>query len=378
MRTFKLYVDTASEVCDILAPHADGTFWQFESTPIEPGAVYVVGRLILREHLERIRSIVLNNEAHVVFSNPAEASETLKHQFDIIGVKDLVLDKKIPVIAGGDMEDEFPHLKYERVLVDILNYDENIQAMQHTNEIFLKTKKPYKFLFLNGRIRSHRKFLIEKFNLTGLLDDVLWTCLDSQSSPARDMLLWHNGENLMFKDSPIHYLDKQYEFDFYQDNVNKPQDVAFVKHRLFNNQWGEIYLKPDPYVDTYFSLVTETVFNHPYSFFTEKIAKPLAMGHPWIVAGNYGYYRDIKKLGFKTFGHLIDESFDTIDSSQDRIERIAKVVDDLCQTDLPAFLAEAQEICIYNQQHLKEVAGKLKSEFPSRLINFIGQQFFNE
>lgn len=378
MRTFKLYVDTASEVCDILAPHADGTFWQFESTPIEPGAVYVVGRLILREHLERIRSIVLNNEAHVVFSNPAEASETLKHQFDIIGVKDLVLDKKIPVIAGGDMEDEFPHLKYERFLVDILNYDENIQAMQHTNEIFLKTKKPYKFLFLNGRIRSHRKFLIEKFNLTGLLDDALWTCLDSQSSPARDMLLWHNGENLMFKDSPIHYLDKQYEFDFYQDNVNKPQDVAFVKHRLFNNQWGEIYLKPDPYVDTYFSLVTETVFNHPYSFFTEKIAKPLAMGHPWIVAGNYGYYRDIKKLGFKTFGHLIDESFDTIDSSQDRIERIAKVVDDLCQTDLPAFLAEAQEICIYNQQHLKEVAGKLKSEFPSRLINFIGQQFFNE
>jgi hypothetical protein len=378
MRTFKLYVDTASEVCDILAPHADGTFWQFESTPIETGAVYVVGRLILREHLERIKSIVLNNEAHVVFSNPAEASETLKHQFDVIGVKDLVLDKKIPVIAGGDMEDEFPHLKYERFLVDILNYDENIQAMQHTNEIFLKTKKPYKFLFLNGRIRSHRKFLIEKFNLTGLLDNALWTCLDSQSSPARDMLLWHNGENLMFKDSPIHYLDKQYEFDFYQDNVNKPQDVAFVKHRLFNNQWGEIYLKPDPYVDTYFSLVTETVFNHPYSFFTEKIAKPLAMGHPWIVAGNYGYYRDIKKLGFKTFGHLIDESFDTIDSSQDRIERIAKVVDDLCQTDLPAFLAEAQEICIYNQQHLKEVAGKLKSEFPSRLINFIGQQFFNE
>jgi hypothetical protein len=131
-------------------------------------------------------------------------------------------------------------------------------------------------------------------------------------------------------------------------------------------------------VDTYFSLVTETIFNHPYSFFTEKIAKPLAMGHPWVVAGNYGYYRDIKKLGFKTFGHLIDERFDTIDSSQDRIERIATVVDDLCKSDLPAFLAEAQEICIYNQQHLKEVAGRLKSEFPTRLINFIGQQFFNE
>jgi hypothetical protein len=378
MRKFKFYVDTASEVCDILGPYADGTFWQFESNPIEPGAVYVVGRLILRENIERIRSIVLNKEAYVVFSNPAEASETLKHQFDVIGVTDLVTENKMPVIAGGDMEDSFPYLKYERFLVDVLNYDENIQAMSRTSEIFSKSVKPFKFLFLNGRIRPQRKFLLEKFKLSGLLDQAIWSCLDSKSSPSRAIMLWHNGVNLMLDDGVIKYLDKKYEFDFYQNNVGKDSTTSFVKYQLFNNQWGDIYINPEPYIDSYFSLVTETVFHHPYSFFTEKIAKPLAMGHPWIVAGNYGYYRDIKKLGFRTFGHLIDESFDTIDSSQDRIERIAKVIDDLCQTDLPAFLAEAQEICIYNQQHLKEVAGKLKSEFPSRLINFIGQQFFNE
>jgi hypothetical protein len=123
-----------------------------------------------------------------------------------------------------------------------------------------------------------------------------------------------------------------------------PDDVNFVKNYLFKNTWGEVYLQAEPYVDTYFSLVTETVFNYPYSFRTEKIWKPIAMAHPFIVVANRGYYKDMRNLGFKTFGHVINESFDLIDNNQDRIERIAAVVEDLCQQDLASFLKEC-----YNQ-----------------------------
>jgi hypothetical protein len=35
-----------------------------------------------------------------------------------------------------------------------------------------------------------------------------------------------------------------------------------IKGKLFNNEWGEIYLNANPYLDTYFSLITETVFDY--------------------------------------------------------------------------------------------------------------------
>jgi hypothetical protein len=63
--------------------------------------------------------------------------------------------------------------------------------------------------------------------------------------------------------------------------------------------------------------VSETVFTYPYSFRTEKIWKPIAIGHPWIAVSNFGYYRDMHELGFKSFGHLIDEKFDLIYNNVD-------------------------------------------------------------
>jgi len=95
------------------------------------------------------------------------------------------------------------------------------------------------------------------------------------------------------------------------------------------------------------------------------------MAHPFIVASTPGYYRDLHNLGFKTFGHLVDESFDQIDNHQQRIERIAQVVEDLCKQDLPAFLQEAKSICKYNQQHLSVMRDRVRTEFSKRFSHFI-------
>jgi hypothetical protein len=127
------------------------------------------------------------------------------------------------------------------------------------------------------------------------------------------------------------------------------------------------------YRDTYFSLVTETVFNYPYSFRTEKIWKPIAVGHPWIAVANRGFYRDIRNLGFQTFDHVLDESFDLIDSSQDRIERIAAVVEDLCQQDLASFYQECYNTCKYNQELYTEMRHQVPRQLPDQFHQFINQ-----
>ena len=149
----------------------------------------------------------------------------------------------------------------------------------------------------------------------------------------------------------------------------------FVMNELFNNLWGAIYIQAEPYIDTYFSLVTETVCDYPYSLRSEKIYKPIAMGHPWIATANCGFYRDIRNQGFRTYSSLIDESFDSIHNNQDRLDRIVAVVQDLCQQDLAEFLVAAEQTSKYNQQHMAELGPRIRVDFPQQFLTFVEQTF---
>jgi hypothetical protein len=368
----KLVLDTFCEVYDLLEPWMDHNFWDFSTHKIVSDAVYLVSRKEVLKNLDKVRDIANSGQALLVFSNPAEGSETLIGQCTSAGIQNLAYDKKILIVGGGDMDARWPCLQYDSFLPKILDYDENIAAASRSNEIYSKPVKPYKFLFLNGRTRPHRKYLLEQFKLTGLLDSALWTNLDTTDAQSRQLKLFRDGLDLMSNRMPIQTLPPNYEYISYTDPMDSAaNDVSFVKNYLFKNTWGEIYLRAEPYIDTYFSLVTETVFDYPYSFRTEKIWKPVAMGHPFIAVANQGYYRDLHRLGFKTFGHVIDESFDSIENNQKRIERIAQVVEDLCQQDLASFLEQCYNTCKYNQNHLAEMRLKVRQEFPNRFLQFI-------
>lgn len=374
----KLILDTFCEVYELLKPYADGEFWNFENHEVVPNAIYLISREQFNLNIPRIRELATAGTILPLLSNPMEGSDTMKTHCEMVTrVADLVHDKKILLISGGEMDDSWPYLLYDSFLPKILDYDENLKEIDRGKEIFTKIEKPYKFLFLNGRIRHHRKYLLELFQHQGLLDQALWTNLDPRGAtfqPFRlpDEIGILNWEHTTF---PLQQLPKQYEVDRYRDQIGIPapdtERDLYTKYHLFKDEWGDIYLNADPYIDTYFSLVTETVFEYPYSFRTEKTWKPIAMGHPTIFAANYGYYKDFHNLGFRTWGHLIDESFDQIENVQDRVVRIAEVVNDLCQQDLPAFLQAAEEVCKYNQQHLAEMRVRVRQEFPNRFFQFI-------
>ena len=353
--TFRLVMDEFCEVKELLRHSGLITdwFWDLDNHDIIPNAVYVFSRQQFNKHTAKIIELAQTKHILPVLGNPAEGSETMLNQSTALGIVDLVRQGKIAIIAGGEMQADIPILFYENFLPKILDYDENITAIQQYQQQW-SSNRPYKFLFLNGRGRLHRRMLLSR--LTNLLDQSIWTNLD----------VTHGNE--------LKLLDSKYEFDFYQKNIMLDYS-GFAKYKLFNNEWGEIYLNANPYLDTYFSLVTETVFDYPYSFRTEKIWKPIAIGHPWIAVANRGFYRDMHNLGFKTFGDLVDESFDLIDNSIDRLERIAVVVEDLCQQDLAKFAKECYTVCKYNQQHLKELSLQIPKDFPAQFQNYINERF---
>jgi hypothetical protein len=374
-KPFKLILDTFSEVYDLLSPWADGEFWDFSTVDIIPGAVYVIGRRQFMDNAPRIRELASAGTILPVFSDPKEGSDTMMQQIRLTGIDELLKQNKILIITGGDIAKEYPYLLYEYFLPKVLDYDENIIAGSCIDQIYNKQDKPYKFLFLNGRGRTHRKYLLERLSQIGLLDQSLWSNLEHKKVYPLDLKFEYQGVKFTDEPMPVKYLPEKYEIEKYRLQIGQPFDEnSFAKYQLFNSEWGDIYINPDPYIDTYFSLVTETVFTYPYNFRTEKIAKPLAMGHPFIAVAGTGFYKELHNLGFQTFGKLIDESFDQMHNDQERIERISDIVEDLCQQDLAKFLKECYNICKYNQQHLAEIRPKIRSEFPERFFQFINER----
>jgi hypothetical protein len=346
-----LFVDTHSTVYDLLAPYCAGDFWEFADFDPPPGATVVVGRQQFVTNLVKVHRLL--DHCCLIFDNAAEGSQTLQQQLQHIGLTTLVQQHRLGLISGGELDQSYNYLLHDHFFNVILGYDYNIQQMHQVNRIYNKKDKPYKFLFLNGRARPHRLYLWQKLKQLGWLDQSLCTMLEGEE---------------------IKQLPAKYEVEQYQQNRISPNSTKLIKHQMFNNSWGEIYACAEPYVDSYFSLVTETVVDCPHSFRTEKIAKPLLLGHPWIAAANRGFYRDLQNLGFRTFAHIIDESFDQIDNTQDRLDRITEIVNDLCQQDLASFVDSCYSVCIYNQARLQEYRNEIRSNFADRFFNYINER----
>ena len=375
-KTPSLYLDRFSEVCALLEPYATECFYSFDEIPDHAGAVYVVGRQNFLDHAQRFLNMAQTDQYKMVFCNAAEGSWTLESQILQLKIDHLAAVAKILFIGGAPVDPRYQCLVIDHFLSHIMDYPENCKALSRTAEIFAKQIKPYKFLFLNGRARPHRKYLYERFRRNRLLEHSLYTMLDAKPTVASShFTLRENDIEIMATHSELRRLPDCYEVERYRDPIFGPiTGRTYLKQELFRQEWGEIYIEPQPYVDTYFSLVTETVCAESvYSFRTEKIAKPLMIGHPFIVASTPGFYRDLHNLGFRTYGHIIDESFDSIDHAQSRMDRIIDVVTDLCGQDLVGFLAACEDVCKYNQQHLAEFTQRTRRDFPERFFRFLDQ-----
>jgi len=364
----KLICDTFCEIYSQIEHFCDDSFWDFGQHDPQPGSVTVISRQTFNQHYVKIKELAASGFFYPVLANPTEGSSTLKFQCVRLGLIDLLKQNKIALVGCGDMEPEIPNLLYDSYLCKPYEYKENVNQCARVDEIYAKLNKPYNFLFLNGRTRPHRKYMIE--SLRTVLDQALWTNLDATP------VYGHTYQTDLFnRPSEIRLLPAKYEVEQFRTALNRPHQTGFVKNHLFNDLWGEIYIQAEPYIDTYFSLVTETVCDYPYSLRSEKIYKPIAMGHAWIAVANHGFYRDLKNQGFQTYGHLIDESFDNIENNQDRLDRIVTVVKDLCQQDLTKFLIAAKQTSKYNQQHMADLGPKIRADFPDQFLRFVQQTF---
>jgi len=362
----KIIIDEWAEVVDLLDPYADGEFWTWADVNFDPACVYIVGRVVLKDNWQEITDLATRYPGRIVFCNPAEGSETILLQLRRLRIEPHVRDGRILLLTSGDLEPGWNQLSTDCYFTNIVDYTENKSA-QLQAALDYKDRRPYEFLFLNGRLRPHRKYLIDHLRAQGLLTHALWSNLGSQVEMAFTSVL-NTGLS-----EPVHLLPEQYEIPRAVPNLNR-EYTGFAKHELFENTWGDAIINHKCYTDTWFSLVTETIFDYPHSFRTEKIYKPIIMAHPFVVAANRGYLKDLRNAGFQTFDSIIDESYDQIDCPLTRIERIIDTVRYISRGGAEHFWTASRDICKYNQQHLQEYNREQRTQLPTQLEQYLNER----
>lgn len=99
------------------------------------------------------------------------------------------------------------------------------------------------------------------------------------------------------------------------------------------------------------NIVTETDHIANSVFLSEKMFKPIYTASPFIVIGNKGTLRELKKLGYKTFDRWWDESYDEIDNIADRLVKLEEILETIGSWDLDKLwevTQEMEEVLIHN------------------------------
>jgi hypothetical protein len=90
------------------------------------------------------------------------------------------------------------------------------------------------------------------------------------------------------------------------------------------------YNNPKWYDDTWCSVTVETMMNSGNRIFiTEKTFKPIQMQHPFILLGAPNSLGMLKKHGFLTYDNIFDESYDTINDQEKRIQSVYEQVSNI-------------------------------------------------
>ena len=110
------------------------------------------------------------------------------------------------------------------------------------------------------------------------------------------------------------------------------------------------------YEDSYFNIVLETMIDVDRSngvLFSEKTCKPLFNNQFFVAVGAANHMSHLRELGYKSFGRVIDEHYDTIENNQERFEAVLALTKSLCAkslTELHAIYQQLEPEITHNHQ----------------------------
>lgn len=119
------------------------------------------------------------------------------------------------------------------------------------------------------------------------------------------------------------------------------------------------------YNQSFHSVVCETTYFNEFNQYTEKVAKPILAQRIFVAFCGQWYLKNLRRLGFKTFDSIIDESYDSEPDLITRYQKAWTQVEYLCQVDGAWARDQVKHILEHNQQHF------LKTDWHSSIKQFL-------
>jgi hypothetical protein len=155
--------------------------------------------------------------------------------------------------------------------------------------------------------------------------------------------------------------------DRYEDNPLqvdlldlRPQITKFMQHGPYacddftSEQHNDHHLHvPQHFSQSYCHVVLETHFDADQSngaFLTEKTFKPIKHGQPFVIVGAPGSLQALRDLGYRTFDHVIDNSYDLELDNTLRWQKALTAIMQISQQDPDAWLHQCLDDLCHNQQ----------------------------
>lgn len=212
---------------------------------------------------------------------------------------------------------------------------------------YKKTNPITDYNCLQKRLRPHRIWFYIKLFQAGLLDNglVRMNPFDIQRVTFEDR--WLPPDEVKPANDILPLL-------VHGTNNNEKDDGFYIKR-----------IQADTFLDSWVSLISEASFSDKDEqlFLSEKIFKPIACHHPFIIVGNRGSLRELRRMGYKTFDGFIDESYDdlpTFERYDAIIESVKKIIS---IKDKMAWYASMREILEHNYNTLKKNSTTLNPAF---------------
>jgi len=164
----------------------------------------------------------------------------------------------------------------------------------------------YAFNSLNRVYRSHRGAHCYYLVKHDLLQYGLVSCNEIRNYD-RSASVWNDVTEPEFLSTLSEYYPRYIDGDWSTENAANQYNIDVYKNSLM-------------------SFITETKFDEDVVFLTEKVFKPLVLGHPLILLASPGTLRSLQELGFKIDWCGIDPSYNDIKDDKQRFIKTHEIL----------------------------------------------------
>jgi hypothetical protein len=289
----------------------------------------------------------------------------LNNILNLIRINDLKTSN-IEIILQDEEQEKFVKNYFNEKEISDLKLSINNRHIKIVNVPTVKKSKDNqkKFSLL---IRRHDLFrfglLINLFKLE-MLDNFHWSYQAIQDHTNQEFGNIIQDKTVLFDDL------KKLNFDIDSDIIefiNQIPKRLKVDDLAYDHNADLVY---ETILNSDFHILTETLFdpptnglfgNFPFDV-SEKTFKALSCGKPFIAFATHRWLQHFRSLGFKTFHPWIDESYDTIESSKDRMLAIVREIKRLTELDEKSYnhiLSLCESIALENKKIFLEKKNQL-------------------